>query len=167
MGSFCRSIAAGAVLTGVVAITTPAVADGGRGAGHFDQPYIPSNWQGLYGRVNLCWSWSGDADSVVGGGQIGYNWQSRQNVYGFEADVSAADIGVLETLVVPVAVLHASASVDWLATIRGRAGILVQPNLLIYGTADLAIAHAEARASVDSMFGGINARASDTETGFG
>jgi outer membrane immunogenic protein len=63
-------------------------------------------------------------------------------------------------------VLNASASVDWLATIRGRAGMLVQPNLLIYGTAGLAIVHAEAHASVNTLFGGVSARASDTETGF-
>src|SRR5215831_10028020 len=123
-------------------------------------------WQGLYGGVHLGWGWSGDADGVVGGGQIGYNWQSRQYVYGLEADVSAADIGISETLVVPGAVLNASASIDWLATIRGSLGVLVQPNLLIYGTAGLAIVHAEAHASVNTLFGGISAHASDTETGF-
>jgi opacity protein-like surface antigen len=63
-------------------------------------------------------------------------------------------------------VLSASASIDWLATIRGRVGILVQPNLLIYGTAGLAVAHAEAHASVGTFgFGGISVRESDTGTG--
>src|SRR5215471_1922484 len=166
MGTFCRGIAALAVLTATAAMTAPAVADGSRGPAYFDQPYLPSIWQGLYGGVNLGWGWSGDADGVVGGGQIGYNWQSRQYVYGLEADVSAADIGISETLVVPGAVLNASASIDWLATIRGRLGVLVQPNLLIYGTAGLAIVHAEAHASVNTLFGGISAHASDTETGF-
>src|SRR5215831_4013595 len=167
MGTFCRGIAALAVLTGTAAMTAPAVADGSRGSAYFDQPYYPSIWQGFYSGVNLGWGWSGDADGVVGGGQIGYNWQSRQYVYGLEADVSAADIGISETLVVPGAVLNASASIDWIATIRGRFGVLVQPRLLIYGTAGLAIVNAEARASVNSFdFGQISVSESDTETGF-
>ena len=166
MGTFCRGIAALAVLTGAAAMASPAVADGGPGPAYFDQPYLPSIWQGLYGGVHLGWGWSGDADGVVGGGQVGYNWQSRQFVYGLEADASAADIGISETFVVPGAVLSASASIDWLATFRGRAGILVQPNLLVYGTAGLAVVHAQAHGSVTTFgFGQISASASDTETG--
>ena len=165
MGTFCRGIAALAVLTGTAAMTAPAVADGSRGPAYFDQPYYPSIWQGFYGGVNLGWGWSGDADGVVGGGQIGYNWQSRQFVYGLEADISAADIGVSETFVVPGAVLNASASIDWLATMRGRAGVLVQPNLLVYGTAGLAIAHAEAHGSVNAFGFGQSVHVSDTGTG--
>ena len=113
------------------------------------------------------WGWSGDASGVVGGGQLGYNWQSQQFIFGVEGDISAADIGVSETVVVPGAVLNASASIDWLATLRGRAGVLVQPNLLLYGTAGLAVVNAEAHGSVSAMgLGTISASASDTETGF-
>ena len=166
MGTFGRGIAALAVLTGAAAMASPAVADGGPGPAYFDQPYLPSIWQGLYGGVHLGWGWSGDADGVVGGGQLGYNWQSRQFVYGLEADISAADIGISEAFVVPGAVLSASASIDWLATFRGRLGVLVQPNLLVYGTAGLAVVHAEAHGSVTTFgFGQISASASDTGTG--
>jgi len=167
MGTFCRGIAALAVLTGAAAMAAPVVADGGPGPAYFDQPYnYPPIWQGLYGGVHLGWGWSGDADGVVGGGQVGYNWQSRQFVYGLEADISAADIGISEAFVVPGAVLNASASIDWLATIRGRLGVLVQPNLLVYGTAGLAVVHAQAHGSVTTFgFGQISASASDTETG--
>jgi len=167
MGTLGRGIAALAVLAGVVAIRAPAVADGGPGPAYFDQPYnYPPIWQGLYGGVHLGWGWSGDADGVVGGGQVGYNWQSRQFVYGLEADISAADIGISEAFVVPGAVLSASASIDWLATFRGRLGVLVQPNLLVYGTAGLAVVHAQAHGSVTTFgFGQISASASDTETG--
>jgi outer membrane immunogenic protein len=148
-------------------MAAPAVAEDGRGPAYFDQPYLPSIWQGLYGGVHLGWGWSGDANGFVGGGQIGYNWQSRQYVYGLEADISAADIGVSQTIVVPGAVLSASASIDWIATMRGRFGMLVQPNLLVYGTAGLAIVHAEAHGSVNAFgFGQISAHTSDTGTGF-
>jgi len=60
----------------------------------------------------------------------------------------------------------AAASIDWIATIRGRLGLLVQPNLLVYGTAGLAIVNAEAHANVAAFgIGQISARESDTETG--
>jgi len=42
----------------------------------------------------------------------------------------------------------------------------VQPNLLVYGTAGLAVVHAQAHRSVTTFgFGQISASASDTETG--
>jgi outer membrane immunogenic protein len=167
MGTFRGGIVALAAFVGVVAVSMPAVADGNRWPDGYGQPYYPPIWQGLYGGVSLGWGWSGDASGVVGGGQIGYNWQSQQFVYGLEADISAADIGVSETIVVPGAVLNASASIDWLATIRGRVGVMVQPNLLIYGTAGLAIVNAEAHGSVTAVgIGQISAHESDTESGF-
>jgi len=161
MGTFCRCIAALAVLTGAAAMTAPAVADGGPGPAYFDQPYLPSIWQGLYGGVHLGWGWSGAADGVVGGGQVGYNWQSRRYVYGLEADVSAADIGVSENF---FGFFNASASINWLTTARGRAGFLVQPNLLIYGTAGVGIVHWEAHVSAFGFQPIL--QTSGTETGF-
>ena len=96
MGTFCRGIAALAVLTGAAAMAAPVVADGGPGPAYFDQPYnYPPIWQGLYGGVHLGWGWSGDADGVVGGGQLGYNWQSRQFVYGLEADTVEGEVRCL------------------------------------------------------------------------
>ena len=87
------------------------------------KPYYPSIWQGFYGGVNLGYGWSGDAQGVVGGGQVGFNWQSQQFVYGIEADLSLSDIGVSDTLVGPGVVIKATGSIDWLATIRGRYGV--------------------------------------------
>jgi opacity protein-like surface antigen len=167
MGTFRGGIVALTALIGAAAVTVPAVADGGWGPAYVDQVYYPSIWQGLYGGVHFGWGWSDDADGVVGGGQIGYNWQSQQFVFGIEADISGADIGVSETLVVPGSVFGSSASIDWLATIRGRAGILLQPNLLLYGTAGLSIVNLEAHSSIDTIgLGTISVRESDTETGF-
>src|SRR5215475_13791975 len=115
MGNFHGRVVALAVLAEAVVSTLPAVAADGRWPTYYEQPTHPANWQGLYGGVNLGWGWSGDANGAVGGGQIGYNWQSPQRfVYGLEADISAADIGISETLVVPGAVLNASASIDWI-----------------------------------------------------
>src|SRR6516165_1091839 len=135
MGTFRRGMITLTAVIAAAAVAVPAVADGGRGPAYVDQAYYPSIWQGLYGGVHLGWGWSDDADGVVGGGQIGYNWQSQQFVYGIEADISGADIGISDTFVAPGVVLNASASIDWLATIRGRAGYLIQPRLLLYATA--------------------------------
>jgi outer membrane immunogenic protein len=35
--------------------------------------------------------------------------------------------------------LSGSDSIDWLASVRGRLGYLIQPNLLVYGTAGLGV----------------------------
>jgi outer membrane immunogenic protein len=69
-----------------------------------------------------------DADQdngLVGGVQLGYNWQAKQIVYGVEGDVSLSSAG----------------SIDWLASVRGRLGFLMQPRVLIYGTAGLVNDH--------------------------
>ena len=166
MGTFRSGMITLTAVIGAAAVAVPAVADGGRGPAYVDQAYYPSIWQGLYGGVHLGWGWSDDADGVVGGGQIGYNWQTQQFVYGIEADISGADIGVSDTFVVPGAVLNASASIDWLATIRGRVGYLIQPRLLLYATAGLSIVNAEAHGSVATGLGTISVSKSDTETGF-
>jgi outer membrane immunogenic protein len=109
--------------------------------------------------LNAGWGWSGDASGVIGGAQVGYNWQSNQFVYGLEGDISAADIGVSAG----GAFFDVSASINWLTTVRGRVGVLVQPNLLIYATAGVGVAHWEAHAS---MLGMPILQTSGNETGF-
>jgi outer membrane immunogenic protein len=136
--------------------TVPAAADKPPGvySGHGYQPAI---WRGLYGGVHLGWGESGPADGIVGGAQIGYNWQAGQIVYGFEADVSAADISYSENFFG----VQAEASIDWLATARGRLGFLVTPNVLAYATAGFGIASASASASIPGL---VKLSIDDTET---
>jgi outer membrane immunogenic protein len=124
--------AAVAVLTGAI----PAAADGPRGPAHYGRPYQPSIWQGLYGGLHLGWGDAGSADGIVGGAQIGYNWHTGRLVYGLEGDVSIADISVENPVF--------EASIDWLATARGRVGYLVTPRVLAYATAGFGIASASA-----------------------
>jgi outer membrane immunogenic protein len=159
MGTLRSGIVALPVLFGAVVAAVPAVADGPPG---FDRAYYPSLWQGLYGGLHAGFGWSGDAEGAIGGAQLGYNWQSKQFVYGIEADVSLSDIGVRESVVSPFGVLTASGSIDWLATVRGRAGVLVQPRLLVYATAGLAVVNAET--SFSGM--GFKVSHSETDTGF-
>ena len=116
MGTLRSSVVALAVLVGAFIATVPAAAEEGNGPGAY-RPYYPGIWQGLYGDVNLGWGCSGDASGVVGGGQIGYNWQSNQYLYGLEGDISAADIGISQ--IVPGAVLN-SASIQPLRGVGGE-----------------------------------------------
>jgi outer membrane immunogenic protein len=167
MGALRNGIIASVALMGAAVAAVPAAADGGPA-----RPYYPSIWQGLYGGLNLGFGWSGDADGFVGGAQAGYNWQSQQFVYGIEADISLSDIGVSGSAtacdpVLGCATARGSASIDWLATIRGRVGVLVQPTLLLYATAGLGIVSAEGHGSVTVPGQGtFRASISETDTGF-
>lgn len=105
-----------------VAATPAAVADGLRtaGPGYVDRPSI---WRGLYGGIHLGHADADGDDGFVGGVQLGYNWQSNQLIYGLEGDLS----------------LSGTDSIDWLASVRGRLGYLIQPSLLVYATAGLGL----------------------------
>ena len=83
------------------------------------------------------------------GGQLGYNWQSGNWVFGFETDAqwtgqrgtASRLCGLLATAAsacLPGVSLGTSAAVeqhlDWFGTFRGRAGVLVTPSTLLYVT---------------------------------
>jgi outer membrane immunogenic protein len=148
-----KSAIALTVLVGSVVAAMPALADGGW-ATTWRSDY-PSIWQGAYIGLHLGRGEADPADGFVAGAQIGYNWQSGQIVYGLEADASYADIsenfGVFE------------ASIDWMATVRGRLGYLLTPNLLVYGTAGFGVVSASGSANIPG-FGGLSV--DDTETDF-
>jgi len=105
-----------------------------------------------------------DVNGGLAGGQIGYNWQvDRTWVLGLEADMQwtgeksstslttvgprygAFDTGLPNLLPGPdfnaIASQTATLSYDlqWFATFRGRAGVLVDPQTLVYGTGGLAV----------------------------
>jgi outer membrane immunogenic protein len=93
---------------------------------------------------------SSDFDGVIGGAQIGYNWQTGNWVLGIEADIQATSeqgsssltgtgspIGI--NFLGPVTgTLNITEKLDWLGTVRGRLGVLGGPNWLFYGTGGLA-----------------------------
>jgi outer membrane immunogenic protein len=90
-------------------------------------------------------SLSPKADGFMGGGQVGYNWQTGAVVFGLEADISYSDMkggaaAVPTFLGVPQPGFLQSAATDleWFGTVRGRLGWLAAPSLLLYGTGGLA-----------------------------
>jgi opacity protein-like surface antigen len=135
-------------------------------------PYL--NWSGFYIGLNGGYSWghssrdlnffnplngvtiatgtgSGrDLNGGVFGGQIGYNWQAANWVFGIEADAQWTGqkggttvlcpvvAGCFPTALAAVPANAASATLndklDWFATFRGRVGVLVTPGVLLYGT---------------------------------
>jgi outer membrane immunogenic protein len=81
----------------------------------------------------------------IGGGQIGYNYQSGMSVFGFEADASSLNVkssfsGLDPFFTGKGNTATLSSSVDWLVTVRGRAGIAATPAVLLYVTGGLAVA---------------------------
>jgi outer membrane immunogenic protein len=103
-------------------------------------PVVVSDWSGFYVGLNGGGGWAdttldgapGTANASGGlfGGQLGYNWQFGQFVVGLEADIDAADIsGTIQ---------GTSVKTDELGSVRGRAGYVVLPTLLAYGTAGFA-----------------------------
>jgi len=119
----------------------------------------------LYGGTN---SFNVPARGVIGGVQVGYNWQTASNfVLGLEADIQGSDmkngVNCVVTCNTPVVTTTASGilpffpvvfsqdsysrKIDWFGTVRGRAGIAAGPALL-YVTGGLAYGDVERSGSV-------------------
>src|SRR5262245_24988706 len=128
----------------------------------------PFSWTGLYVGANAGYSWgraaadlevssvdgpigsagrSIDVNGWLGGGHVGYNWQSQRWVYGVEADFQwTGEDGDVSACVGP-ACATASYELDWFGTLRGRAGYLLDPPSLLYVTGGFAYGHLTANFS--------------------
>jgi outer membrane immunogenic protein len=125
-------------------------------------------WTGFYAGLNIGYSWgrsSNDStindaatgalvavssgktkmDGVIGGGQIGYNWQFSNWVAGIEADIQASgQKGSSSALCLgcgdgpsDIATTFEQ-KLTWFGTVRGRLGVTITPTVLVYGTGGLA-----------------------------
>jgi len=171
-----RNLSVAMVALGALAAATPvAAADMALKA---PPPVAPYNWTGFYVGGNIGYSWgnansnfnnafdflelpevpistSQRLDGLIGGGQIGYNWQANNTwVLGLEADFqgsgekgssSVSDpfsftevIGIIDPVVNGAVILTNSVDIQWFGTVRGRIGALVNPTTLLYGTGGLA-----------------------------
>jgi outer membrane immunogenic protein len=133
-----------AVVAGVGLVQTAAAADlgGPRYGSVKDAPVVyerPFSWTGLYVGANVGYGWSDvNWEDTVGpgshngngwllGGQIGYNIQSGQFVYGLEADMSGAWVDGNNAC--------CGHEFNWVGSVRGRAGLAVNNNrTLLYAT---------------------------------
>lgn len=95
-------------------------------------------------------------DSFVGGGQIGYNWQSGQYVLGIEADFAYIDFHADSVYAVgviafnPALTTTQSSRLRWLGTVRPRVGWLWTPSTMIFATGGLAYGGAKGSTSVST-----------------
>lgn len=127
-----------------------------------------ADWTGFYAGLNAGYSWGrtttdfvavgngtvvSNSDSlnmngVIGGGQIGFNYNvSPQFLIGIEADLQASgEKGSINRLVCsPAGACDTNTVFDnyneklqWFGTVRGRFGFLVSPRWLVYGTGGVA-----------------------------
>lgn len=91
-------------------------------------------------------------DGIIGGGQIGYNWQRSKWLFGLEADFqgsderATADVCTVAGCPLGSSVFTANYKLDWFGTVRGRAGFLATDRVLLYAIGGLAYGHISADA---------------------
>jgi outer membrane immunogenic protein len=136
-------------------------------------PFSPApvaNWTGFYAGVNVGGGWantndglgSGDLTGVIGGGQLGYNWQVGQFVLGVEGDFQGSTQKKSDTFG-PISVEQ---KLPWLATLRGRLGYAPGP-LLFYVTGGAAWVNYELSGSAAGLTVSDNATQSAWTVGGG
>jgi outer membrane immunogenic protein len=151
-----------------------------------------NNWSGLYIGGNVGYGWGNNStdfaflpspvefegdnnttlgarsSGVIGGAQLGYNWQIGSLVTGLEADIQGSGIKgsaratptVVGTAIPdPISVLSSEPKLSWFGTVRGRLGVTVTPDLLLYGTGGLAYGRVDASANWFSSDGSFQAQA--------
>ena len=103
---------------------------------------------------------------VIGGGQIGYNWQTGPIVFGAEADFQGSSMkGSVSTPCLPPScspTLTASYSQElpWFGTVRGRVGY-AQSGWLLYATGGYA--YGEINTNATATAGGLTAQLSRSQ----
>jgi outer membrane immunogenic protein len=115
-------------------------------------PAAVFNWTGFYIGANIGYS-AGHTDAgaigtaepngVVGGGQIGYNWQGPSSpwVFGVELDGQGTgqDDSASAVFPAPLGTVTASDSLPWFFTARGRIGYAFAPMFMVYATGGAAV----------------------------
>jgi outer membrane immunogenic protein len=95
---------------------------------------LPFNWGGWYAGLNLGGGVGGDVTGIVFGGQVGYNWQMGNWVFGVETDLQVS--GQDDDFTVNG--VRVTQDLDWFGTFRGRLGYAVFDRWLPYITGGLA-----------------------------
>lgn len=133
------------------------------------------DWTGLYLGANIGFGLGRSADTstlgtggpvpfadtvrsnmngVVGGAQIGYDWQAQNWLWGVEADFQGTGQRSNHSFTCPAGLcigplpINLSQQLDWFGTVRGRAGFLVSPNVLLYATGGLAYGQVDSRSTL-------------------
>ena len=168
-----RSFTAWAAAATLLALTgaTHAADLGGGYPSYKDEttPYVRQfNWSGAYVGAQLGYAWSDvdardfsplvipnsvrygyDVDGFIGGGYLGFNWQTQGLVLGLEADVEYTDLDDRDG-----SRSHFT-DVNWMGSVRGRLGF-VADRALFYVTGGWAFADVDTRnAALNISYGDI------------
>jgi outer membrane immunogenic protein len=106
----------------------------------------------------------------LGGGQIGYNFQSGWAVFGVQADIAGLDVKGTTPCIVA---FSCTAKSDWLATVSGRIGGIVADKTLVYvkgGAAWMNTTHSLSIPAAGAIIGGpggVGGSVSTESTAFG
>jgi hypothetical protein len=123
----------------------------------------PLTWNGFYIGAHLGGAWSeadwttpvtgvsanSSSSGLLGGAQVGYNWQYGATVFGIEGDFSGTNLQSSNT---GVSGFSNTTSAYWTSTVTGRLGYAFD-RALVYGKGGLAIA--DQKDSVTSPGGGL------------
>jgi outer membrane immunogenic protein len=132
-------------------------------------PIVTWSWTGPYIGLNGGAAWlksTFDGIDAVGnvssgsmtkfggtfGGQLGYNWQLQNFVLGVEGDVNWVGVSGSAVPTFWIGGVFTS-KLTWLSTVRGRAGILIDPPTLLYATGGFAAGGIE---NDTNVFGGYS-----------
>ena len=119
---------------------------------------VATGTNGTAGNQPLASPYNVNRNGVVGGFELGYNWQFDPHwLLGFETDFSGSSVhgaGASSSLlgsangVTVFNNINSAQDIDWYGTVRGRLGWLATPDLLIFGTGGLAYGKTEQSANL-------------------
>jgi outer membrane immunogenic protein len=158
-----------ALLASIVLVGSAGAADLPAKAPVYKAPvYVAPFWTGFYAGLNLGYSWgrssstvtltdaalgtfvasasgTNNLNGIIGGGQVGYNYQIQNWVLGIETDIQwsgqkgSSDIVCVGCGDGPSNITtNLNQKLNWFGTLRGRGGILITPTILAYVTGGLA-----------------------------
>jgi outer membrane immunogenic protein len=152
-------------------------------------PVAFTDWTGFYIGGNVGGGWASaktdfsaggagfasatnNLSGVLGGAQLGYNWQTGPVVLGIETDFQFTGMkGTLQAPTCPAAVCGVttnasySQKLPWFGTVRGRLGY-ARDSWLIYGTGGYAYARLETDASASAGATSMSLTQAETRSGW-
>jgi outer membrane immunogenic protein len=114
----------------------------------------------------------GSLNGVLGGGQIGYNWQFQNWLVGLEGDFQGTgerrtyDVCTISGCPVGSAVVTADYRLAWFGTDRVRVGYLATERLFLYGTGGLAYGSFRAESAIPLFVGPLFGTWSNVKAGW-